>query len=148
MTIKEFMKRYSNDMDLIRQIKERIEIIEAESQNISPDTSGMPHGTDVGDRTGSIAAKLADMKYFLEDKEKESERHKQEIIEVIRGMKTKDRQILLTMKYIDLMTFEEIAKEMYFSNVYVRQKMHRAALIEAQESLDRLESRCDGKSIH
>ena len=56
---------------------------------------------------------------------------KREIMEVISKVKDNTSRVLLIKRYINGQTWEDIADEMYYSDKWVRTKLHSKALAEA-----------------
>lgn len=119
---KKFLEGYKTAYYKLIEAKERI-IKYREQMLRSPSISGMPHGTDKHD----LADYVAGLEKIIRDNER-IEAEQREIMRAVRESidrlcSERDRRIL-SYRYIDFMTFEQIAETMDISMnaVYIRHK--------------------------
>ena len=97
----------------------------------------MPRGTDISDRTGNAAARLADLSSAITDEKMKREEKRWEIMGVISKVKDPVLYKILRKRYIDfsvnkngrkrLRRWEKIAEEMdYYDLRYVYRKHNQA----------------------
>lgn len=122
-----------------RQIEEQIQQIDAEIQSLrdeqillrSPWPDGQPHGTGKSDPVGNQAAKIADQIAELEVKalKKRGELwlKRAEIIETIGLVQDEALNRLLWLRYVQGVSFEEVAVDMHYSYRHVT-RLHGEAL--------------------
>ena len=118
-----------------RQIEEQILQIDAEIQSLrdeqillrSPWPDGQPHGTGKSDPVGNQAAKIADQIQTLEKKRGELWLKRSEIIETIGMVQDFVLHRLLWLRYVQGVSFEEVAVDMHYSYRHVT-RLHGKAL--------------------
>lgn len=122
-----------------RQIEEQILQIDAEIQSLrdeqillrSPWPDGQPHGTGKSDPVGNQAAKIADQIQTLEVKQLKKRGElwlkRSEIIETIGMVQDEVLNRLLWLRYVQGVSFEEVAVDMHYSYRHVT-RLHGEAL--------------------
>ena len=122
-----------------RQIEEQILQIDAEIQSLrdeqillrSPWPDGQPHGTGKSDPVGNQAAKIADQIQKLEIKQLKKRGElwlkRAEIIETIGLVQDEVLNRLLWLRYVQGVSFEEVAVDMHYSYRHVT-RLHGEAL--------------------
>ena len=88
----------------IRKIEERL-------TGISPSLTGMPHATGAHDKIGEGVPELVDKKNELEEKRgklRDEEKRLQDYIDAVPDPKI---QLLMQYRFIDMMTWQEVADE-------------------------------------
>lgn len=128
MTAKDFLWQYKRACTRIRQAESELEYIEAQIESISGSGDGMPRGTDISDRTGNIAAMLADRRADVEAVKAEAVRARLNVARVINAVENPLQSQLLYDRYILDMTWREIAKDLPASEEYTRGRLHGKAL--------------------
>ena len=135
MTAKEYLSQYWNLTEKLNELETDIERIEQEAGEVKLTLDGMPHGTDLSDKTGNYAAKLADMRMKAIEKRSEAWDKRIEIEDVIMRVTDSDYQRILYMRYILKAHWEEIAVDIHRSFRHVT-RLHGEALLEVQKILD------------
>lgn len=110
--IKIFLRGYRNLSEKIEQITEELKELNAEVDSININLDGMPHGTEISDKTGRLATRLAEMSDKLIDAKIEAWKARQEINDVILRVDDRNLAHILRRRYIDGKTWEEISVEM------------------------------------
>lgn len=129
MTAKEYLSQYRRYAERIRQIDLDIERLEAEAESISIDLDGMPHGTTLSDRTGSLATRLADLRSKKLLLREEAWEKREEIEEVIQSLPDPVMTRLLYDRYIIGMRWEDVARDLNYDDTYTRSRLHGKALM-------------------
>lgn len=137
MKAKEFLKRHAASQYKIMALEAEIEQL-YQSNIKSPANDGQPRGTDIGDSTGSLAAKIADMREDIEWLWQQQQRIKWQVERTIYQLDSPEQFRVCWLKYIELKDWTEIAEEMDKTARTV-QRIHGNALLSVQEILDKLE---------
>lgn len=138
MKAKEFLKRHAASQYKIMALEAEIEKLY--SSNIkSPNNDGQPRGTDISDSTGSLAAKIADMKEDIEWLWQQQQKIKWQVERTIYQLDSPEQFRVCWLKYIELKDWTEIAEEMDKTARTV-QRIHGNALLSVQAIIDNLES--------
>lgn len=137
MKAKEFLKRHAASQYKIMALEAEIEQL-YQSNIKSPANDGQPRGTDIGDSTGALAAKIADMREDIEWLWQQQQRIKWQVERTIYQLESPEQFRVCWLKYIELKDWTEIAEEMDKTARTV-QRIHGNALLSVQEILDKLE---------
>ena len=137
MKAKEFLKRHAASQYKIMALEAEIEQL-YQSNIKSPANDGQPRETDIGDSTGSLAAKIADMREDIEWLWQQQQRIKWQVERTIYQLESPEQFRVCWLKYIELKDWTEIAEEMDKTARTV-QRIHGNALLSVQEILDKLE---------
>ena len=87
-----------------------------------------------GNSSEKRMTKLAEIAMEIESERDELIDVIEEIKSAIRGVEDITLRRLLSLRYIEFMTWEQIAEEMGYSDYWVRTKLHRTALREIEKS--------------
>ena len=135
MNAKEFLRQYEYATYKANQCREQYELmmekIDAIGSTLGND--GMPHGTGVSKKTEELAIKLADAAQKYLDAERESFNKRQDVYELIRSIDGIEGEVLY-QKYINLLTWEQIADVLHYS-VRGIQYAHGRALMTVAEKI-------------
>ena len=133
MTAKEYLCQYRRLTERIRQLEMELQRLSAQIDSLEIDYSGMPHGSGISDRTGSLAAKLADKydKYLA--LKAQAEEKCSEINDAIGKVSDPTLAKLLYDRYIRFMTWEDIAEDINRSDKWTRTRLHAEALRKISE---------------
>ena len=112
---KQFLSRYLNITEHLRQMEEELEALRQEDGSISMQIDGMPHGTKLSDRTGQMAVRLAEITVEIMDERTKAIEERNEIRNVILRVGDHNLSHILRRRYIDGKTWEEIAVEMNYT---------------------------------
>ena len=128
MTAKDYLKRYERIGERLRQAKKELEYIEAQIESMGGLGDGMPRGTNVSDRTGNLAALIAESKKTYEHVLAESLRIRRNIEATVNAVEDPLQSRLLYERYIECKPWRVIAGDMIMDEVYVRGRLHGRAL--------------------
>lgn len=124
---KQFLSRYHKATLRVRMIESQIEQLETLAHGGSPKLTGMPNGNgEVSDKMADRVAKIADLKTELEA---EIAKQQEEAVTVIRAVNTveaKTEHAILTMRYVDLKRWEDIADYLGYTESRAYQIGHDA----------------------
>ena len=138
MKAKDFLKRHAASQYKILALE--AEIDKLYQTNIkSPANDGQPRGTDISDGTGSLAAKIADMKEDIEWLWQQQQKIKWQVERTIYQLDSPEQFRVCWLKYIELKDWSEIAAEMDKTARTV-QRIHGNALLSVQAIIDQMES--------
>lgn len=140
MTAKEYLLQYKRMKKRIKSIERAIEELETQVSSISINLDGMPHGTDLSDKTGRLAAAIADKQNELIDRRIDAFNVMVAVSDIIAQVADEDQRWLLTMRYINGYTWEKIAVEMDFTYQWVAGPLHGAALQDVEKILENMPS--------
>lgn len=133
MTAKEYLSQYKWLDKKIQDLLDEKSRLEAIACKVTSDTSnGSGHGSSISDKVGSTAAKLADIEREIDREIDRLVDIKQEIKKTIATVPNDTMRALLTKKYINLKSFEQIAEEMGYSKRHVL-RLHEKALIAVEK---------------
>ena len=138
MTAKEYLLQYKRMKMRIHSVENALEELETQAASISINLDGMPHGTEISDKTGRLAAAMADKENEWIDLRAEAFRVMVRVSDVIAQVEDEERRWLLTMRYINDYTWERIAVEMDFTYQWVAGPLHGSALQEVEKVLEKL----------
>jgi len=120
MNKKELSKYYHLSMeikDLEEQIKELMDSLVG-----SPELTGMPHGTGIGNPVEEKAMLIINLKNKLEKRREKALKELTKIELYIANIESTDTRLIFTKRYIQFKRWDEITKEMCMSksNVFRR----------------------------
>lgn len=128
MTAKEYLRQYYNLTKEIEMLDKELADLTAEIETTNINLDGMPKGSNIADKTGTLAAKLADTTLEIMDMRTKAWKKRQEVLQAVRKVKQPAYRELLYRRYIQLQSFERIAVDMDYSYSRVRH-MHGEALL-------------------
>ena len=108
MTLKE-LSRYYNLQKRLKRNREILASLEASAQPGAQLLTGMPRSSGVGDKVGSLAIEIADMREKikqLEDSSRQAEREISAYIDVIQDDQTR---MIFRLRFLRCMTWKEVA---------------------------------------
>lgn len=119
MTIKEYLNQYMVMSKRIELIDQQIAEAQAERDSIAINLDGLPSGSGISDKTGRLASTIADLQEDLTDIRTAAWKTKSRILHTILSVDHEDYQQILLLRYINGMTWDSIADEMYYSRQWV-----------------------------
>ena len=125
---KKFLYGYRDATKAVTTLDLEIEQMEDEIDAISVKLDGMPRGTDISDRTGNYAAKLADLKLKAVGMRQRQWEKRMEIVEMVNTLKA-DYHTIIYEHFINGKVFELIAFEMDYSFRQIMRKYERALIM-------------------
>lgn len=136
MTAKQYLLQYKLLTAKIENLEQDLAELREARSSISINLDGMPHGTDLSDKTARLAAQLADMEEDILDLRSEAWRTRLRIIHVLSKVETPEHNVLLHKRYLEDKTWEQIAVEMHYTYQWVAGPLHGQALREIDKILD------------
>ena len=116
MKAKEFLKQYKEAMDLVvkyeNEYNEAVENIDAIGSTLSGD--GQPHRTGVSKKTEDTAIDLVTAREQWATAKLDAFRIRQEVVNLIIGIPGIEGKVLYE-RYINLLTWEQIAEKLFYS---------------------------------
>lgn len=116
MKAKEFLNQYKKAMDLVyrceSEYKEAVENIDAIGSTLSGD--GQPHGTGVSRKTEDKALDLVEAREKWAKAKRDAFNIRQEVVDLIIDIPDIEGKVLYE-RYINLLTWEQIAEKLYYS---------------------------------
>lgn len=128
MTAKEYLRQYRRLTVKIRQLDLDIMQLEENYDSISIDYSGMPHGSNIADRTAQLATQMSGLRLQKVQLRAEALEKREEVIKVINQVDDPIQCQLLYDRYILFMTWERIAEDCDRSDKWCRTELHSRAL--------------------
>lgn len=125
---KRFLRQYQVAKAKVTLIENEIAKLAQEIDAIKAIGDGLPRGTEISDRTGNIATKLADKTIDLVQARGEAMEIMHEIAVTINEMENPAQICLLWMRYIDGASWDEIAVALNYSRRQLL-RIHARALI-------------------
>lgn len=135
MTAKEFMRQYRRLTVRIRQLDEDIARLEAEIDSTAINYDGMPRGSKISNKTQTLAVQLAELKDKKVRLRSEAWHKREEIQAVIDSIENPVYASLLRCRYVDFMTWQEIADHIGYEMNYTATKLHGRALHAVSEKM-------------
>lgn len=129
--IKKILNEYRRLTEKIRQLDEDIDSIHIELRASGSDTEPVK-SYSLSDPTAQLAVRLADLKTHKETIRALAWQKREEIAELIADVPDTLQSRLLYDRYIKLMTWREVAEDIYVSEEYARGRLHAAALTSAE----------------
>ena len=129
---KEFLRQYEQAMDYAgrceREYQKAVEQIDANGSTLSGD--GQPHGTGISRKTEDKAIKLADTKKKWKEAMDNAFEIRQSVADMIIDIPDIEGKVLYE-RYINLLTWEQIAVQLHYSVRGIQYAHGRALLIVA-----------------
>lgn len=125
MTAREFLKKYEYALDRVELCREQyiIESLQIDAIRSASDNDGMPHGNGKSDPTANKAVKLSNRLQRLIDAEQEALEIQQNIFDAVMQVGGIESKVLVA-RYLKLMKWEDVCKEVNYSWFVVRQAWH------------------------
>lgn len=106
---KKYLWSYKNIENDIKTLSDEITALEAQRDSITPKLDGMPRGTGVSDRTGSLATQTADLLLKRIEMRSDATKKRAEIVDFIMRLPNRLQSRILYLHFIHGHTFEWIA---------------------------------------
>lgn len=130
MTAKEYLNQGRRLDDLINSKTEELKKLNDLAENIpSPNYSGMPYpaSKEVEPQYAKCSQKIVDLEQEIKSECAELIALKEEIGKTINAVKDKDERLLLSLRYIQFLSWEDIAEKMRFCVRHIY-RIHAKAL--------------------
>lgn len=133
-----YLNKYRKAVNDIKIASEELQTWREIATRISPQYSGMPHGSDGSDKLQTAVLEIAELSEAIEQHIREAKKLRSQVQQVIDGVEDNTLHTLLTYRYIHGKKFEEIALLMRYDYRYIR-KLHKKALftVQIKEDLER-----------
>lgn len=146
MKAKEFLNQYKNAMDLVyrceSEYKEAVENIDAIGSTLSGD--GQPHGTGVSRKTEDKALNLVEAREKWAKAKRDAFNIRQKVVDLIIDIPDIEGEALYE-KYINLLTWQEVADKLNYSLPGIHNVRQRAlAIVEARLNINSRGKNNDG----
>lgn len=124
---KAYLKRYGKAIQIEKVIEEEIQQLRMDKMFPVLVQDGMPHGSAGNGDLSSFAAKVDELLIELKKQAEERYTVRQEIVRKIEQMEDETEKLVLRLRYIHLLKWEEIAVKMCYSWKGIH-KVHGRAL--------------------
>lgn len=111
---KKYLRRFLDAEAELKRVEAEIEAMEQEIDSINVKLDGMPRGSDISDRTGNLATKLAEYHLDAINQRTKAWEKRKEVVNLINSL-SRDHATLLYLRFVKDWTFEKIAVEMGYS---------------------------------
>lgn len=121
------LNEYLQLNELLINNQELLQSLEKASFPKSPIMNGMPHTTGVHDRTGELAAEIADLRDDIADTQTQMEEMRVEISAFIRSIKDAEIRNIIRLRFIHGLSWKEVAGMMgkYKTTDGIKSKFYR-----------------------
>lgn len=127
MGVKQYLQQAYRLNELISSNLEELKKIHDLSESITAFMSGeRVRGGRKNDRTACLVAKMVDLENEINEEIEEFIDVKMEIRETIKSLKNGNQQLVLQLRYIEFLSWEEIAEKMAYSLIQVKRIHNRA----------------------
>lgn len=123
MTKKELSQLYYLKKEIKEQQK-RLEELETLATVCTAKITGMPHGTGINDKIGKYAVQIADLKGLLDLNLKKCFYEFNRINRFIESVEDSEMRIILTLRYMQNLSWRRVAKTMNYQDGSVPRKRH------------------------
>lgn len=130
MTAKDYLLQYSRITNDLKQLQSEIDTIMASAESAATIGDGTPHGSGTSDKVAQLAVRLADLRTDYERKIVELWGKRAEIVDTIRSVPDPLHSQLLYDRYVMLMRWDEVAKDIHADESYTRGRLHGTALLQ------------------
>lgn len=86
---------------------------------------GMPHGTDIGDKTAAIALKRARLQKQLQRARKKRMKESSKIHKYINSVQDAEVRSIMIMRFIELKSWDEIGDKLFMHRTTVVRKLRQ-----------------------
>ena len=127
-----YLRGYARITERIARLDKEIKDAEEDIELSAVNYDGMPKPSDTGKPTESLAVKLVDLKRQLEAVRTEKWRERKKIEDTIASVDDLMISKLLSMRYIDLMLWDDIADTLHVTTRYAMM-LHSKGLQEVED---------------
>lgn len=131
---KEYLRQYRILSEYLRQLEEDIRELEEQCDSVTLQITGMPHASDLKDRTAELAVKLTELHEQALMQREQAWQKRTEIRERINSLGNWRQSRVLYLRYIAGMTWPQIAVEMDYTNMRGLFRMHGRALMSFEKN--------------
>ena len=123
---KAFLKQYQECLRIEKSIEDEIRELRESVMIPAPAMDGMPHGREKSDLSNYITKVWELFDKYIEEK-KHSWKIRRSIVETINALRKENERSVTRYRYINNWSWNRIAKEMHYSEQYVK-NIHGDAL--------------------
>ena len=145
MEVKQYLRNIRRIEDDVRAKLEQVESLKALATKVTSDISNERVQTSQTDKTADIIAKIVDLENDLNRRIDTLIDLKAEVVKRIDTVEDADLRMLLTLRYLNLYTWEKVAVEMNYSFQHVH-KLHSRALAKISKTVKEA-IECDSQSM-
>lgn len=106
----------------ISHLKQEIQKLESESEVKAQILTGMPSGNKLSDPTGDKGTELSENKMLLNLALAKAEIEKNKLERFIASIEDSEMRIIIRLRHINSLTWEEIGEELYMHRTTVKRK--------------------------
>ena len=133
MKAKYYLRQVRRLDNIVNAKLEQIEMLKSIATKITSDMSNeRVSSSTVSDKVGSTVAKIIDLETEINESIDRLIELKAEVMRIIDNVEEDDYKLLLTLRYLNFKTWEQIAVEMEFTFQWVHE-LHKRALIEIEK---------------
>lgn len=129
MTKKELSQLYYLKKEIKEQQK-RLSELEALATSCTAKITGLPNGNGVSDKIANYATEIADLKNLIAENLKQCIEEYEKLTIFIKGIEDSQLRLILTLRYINNFTWQQIAFKMGKYDEQFPRKKHNAFLKE------------------
>ena len=135
MTAKEYLRQYINAKNRFKSISDEMIEIRSAATRITPVISDMPSDSHVNDKIALSVERLDECAKKLEEEAKRMQKAMDDVQNVINSVSNPTYRQVLTYRYINSYTWEQIAVVMNYSYVHIC-RLHGYALKVAKDVIE------------
>ena len=133
-----YLNKYRKAVNDIKIASEELQTWREIATRISPQYSGMPHGSDGSDKLQTAVLEIAELSEAIEQRVKEAKKLQAQVQQVIDGVEDNTLHTLLTYQYIHGKNLKEISILMCYDYRYIRKLNKKAHFaVQIKEDLER-----------
>ncbi len=123
MTAKELSQLYWLNKE-VESLEQRLEELEALATSCTSQITGMPKSFGNSDKIGNYVAQICEVKAQIDEHMKRCFVELQKLMGFIESFEDSQIRLILTLKYVVGLTWEEVSEEIGYSVVHL-QRLHR-----------------------
>lgn len=120
MTVLEYLNGYRLATIKVDKLTRELKELEETREAVNPSTDGTPRGSGASDRTGRIAAEIADLEETLRYCIAEALEIKRGAVRLINQLTDADEYRVVYGQYVECKSQSELAEEMHMSRSTIR----------------------------
>lgn len=133
-----YLNKYRKVVNDIKIASEELQTWREIATRISPQYSGMPHGSDGSDKLQTAVLEIAELSESIEQHIREAKKLRAQVQQVIDGVEDNTLHTLLTYRYIHGKNLKEISILMCYDYRYIRKLNKKAHFaVQIKEDLER-----------
>ena len=117
----------------IELMKDKLEELEQASDSCSSSLTGMPRGTEISDRVSRYACQIHDLKLQIEQGIMRCFAERARLERFIQEVPDSEMRMILSLRYVNGMSFQQIAFSIGYQDESVPRKRHERFLKRSEE---------------